>query len=115
MSDSNPYETQASESPPNSIDNLQTAVLVKATLFVASLAVLGGVAGMIIGGCLGALLPNYYRSAMPRGGEAGFDPLAIGIGQGLTQGTVFGGLMAVLILGLYLWHQRKQRPGDLRA
>jgi len=80
-----------------------------------ALTMVGGLTGF----SLGKFAPSYYRG-IARGGEAlDFDPVAFGIGQGVTQGMSAGvavGLMLIVILG---WlesrsqanHPDGERPG----
>ncbi|MHC4406687.1 MAG: hypothetical protein ACYTG0_44255, partial [Planctomycetota bacterium] len=60
---------------------LQKAVAV----IVASTIVLALV-GLGVGFALGKLVPEYYRSVFSGGRDPRFDPVPVGIGQGLTQG-----------------------------
>ena len=61
--------------------------------------------GGLIGFFLGRFLPNYYRSVFSRGHDLDFDPLAIGVGQGLTQGITAGSIIGVLLVFIVAWYQ----------
>ena len=73
-------------------------------------ASLGGLIGLGIGAALGAFNPGYYRSVFSRGGDPNFDPIAVGIGQGLTQGVVFGGIIGLILVAMFYRH-RAQSAG----
>lgn len=71
------------------------------TVFASTLffLALGGATGYY----LGRYQPGYYRSVFSNGDEATFDPLAVGIGQGVTQGVVCGGLVGLAVILLQAW------------
>jgi hypothetical protein len=79
------------------------------TVFGAAFA--GGVLGLMIGAALGTFAPGYYRSVFASGNSANFDPVAVGIGQGLTQGVVFGGLIGLALVAMFYWY-RSRRNGS---
>ena len=56
--------------------------------------------GAVIGLALGSFLPDYYRNVFAGGGRPGFNPQSVGLGLGLTQGTV-GGVVVGLVLVYY--------------
>jgi hypothetical protein len=68
-------------------------------------ALLGGVLGTTIGAALGAFVPGYYRSVIPGGDQPGFDPVAVGIGLGLTQGIMFGALVGLALVAMFNWQR----------
>lgn len=78
-----------------------------------ALTMLGG----IVGFGLGRFAPNYYR-VIARGGDApDFDPVAFGLGQGVTQGMAAGiavGLVLVTILGWLNTRTSDSRIDDTR-
>ncbi|MEQ1935981.1 MAG: hypothetical protein ABL962_19165 [Fimbriimonadaceae bacterium] len=55
----------------------------------------GGIAGALIGWLLGKFLPSYYRSVFYGGDRPDFDPVAVGIGSGVTQGPMIGALIGM--------------------
>jgi hypothetical protein len=73
---------------------------------------LGGVLGLGIGAALGALVPGYYRSVFRGGADATFDPIAVGVGHGLTQGVVFGGIIGLVLVALWYWCQSRKNCCD---
>ena len=81
------------------------ALLVWSVAVVFGCVVLGGLIGLGLGGALGALAPGYYRAMFSRGTDPGFDPLAVGIGQGLTQGVGFGGAAGLVLVALFYWYR----------
>ncbi|MFZ5830145.1 MAG: hypothetical protein ACOY3P_08655, partial [Planctomycetota bacterium] len=46
------------------------------------------------------------------GHEPGFDPVSVGIGQGLTQGTVGGMLVGLVIVALLCWREVRFHQAD---
>ena len=68
---------------------------------------LGGLIGMGIGAALGAFVPGYYRSVFSNGSQRTFDPVAVGVGQGLTQGIVFGSIIGLVLVGLFYWYRSR--------
>lgn len=78
--------------------------LPRAVSVVVGSIVVGALAGAGVGFVLGKFLPDYYRNLLVHGREPGFDPLAVGIGQGLTQGLVGGALIGVVLVAILAWH-----------
>lgn len=109
MEAGNPYESPRV----NSADSEQAAVSFRPSLLLWSLAtvfvsaMLGGLLGLLIGLALGSLVPGYYRSVFANGNEEFFDPVAVGIGQGLTQGVVFGGVVGLVLVALFYWRRSR--------
>lgn len=75
-------------------------LLISSTLFFTGLG--GGV-----GYALGKHLPSYYRSIFEGGQSETFDPLAVGIGQGLTQGIFAGAGIGVLLVIVLAWYRAR--------
>ena len=73
-------------------------------------SVIGGAMGLLIGVALGTLVPSYYRSTFSSGDSPNFDPVAVGIGQGLTQGVVFGGLIGLILVAMFYWSRNHNTP-----
>src|SRR5262249_21201796 len=73
---------KGTNSPTESHMTIRNAVatVVGCTLLFAAI-------GATIGYGLGALRPGYYRTVYRVGREPWFDPVSVGIGQGVTQGT----------------------------
>jgi len=80
------------------------------TMRRALLAVLGSTAtfvlvGPAIGFALGSLAPNYYRDLYEGGHSPKFDPVAMGIGLGVTQGAAGGALIGLALV----WIMSRQK------
>jgi hypothetical protein len=107
MKDDNPYAAPvaASEKSGDPSAGLKTLFWSVATVFGS--AILGGLLGSIVGAALGAFVPGYYRSVIPGSDRPGFDPLAVGIGLGLTQGIMFGALVGLGLAAMYYWHRSR--------
>jgi len=75
--------------------------------------VLGAGIGGGIGYALGKLAPGYYRSVFVGGNEPSFDPVAVGIGQGVTQGAAGGIVVGLALVVLFIWRDvRTAAPAD---
>ena len=106
MQTNNPYE--ASDSPlANKAAN--PALLLWSVVVVFGCAVIGGLFGLVTGAALGSFLPGYYRSVFSNGHDPNFDPIAVGMGQGLTQGAIGGVVIGLALVGLYYWYHSRQR------
>jgi hypothetical protein len=46
--------------------------------------------GGVLGYSLALVAPSYYRSVFSGGDAAGFDPVQVGIGLGISQGAIAG-------------------------
>ena len=90
----NPYEPPSAASVGRYVN---PATLLWSAVAVFGCAGVGGVLGLGIGAALGAFVPDWDRSVFRGGADAHFDPIAVGIGQGLTQGVVFGGITGLVL------------------
>ncbi len=99
MADDNPYTAPQKHPSVSAPPKLMLWML--GVVFAAATG--GGLIGTAIGAMLGAFVPGYYRSVFAEGSSANFDPLAVGIGQGLTQGAAGGTIVGLVVVGLYLW------------
>ena len=52
-------------------------------------------------------VPGYYRSVFSGGHLPGFDPVAVGIGQGFSQGVVFGGAIGLVLVAMFYWYRSR--------
>ena len=68
----------------------------KAFTFLISLSITFSILGGAIGYIIGSKFPQYYKSVFFNGQSSDFDPIAVGIGQGISQGFI-GGVIAALI------------------
>jgi hypothetical protein len=57
----------------------------------------GGIVGTLVGWLIGTKAPNYYVTVFDAVGEAGFNPVEVGIGLGATQGMLAGFLAGISI------------------
>jgi hypothetical protein len=70
---------------------------------IAGCAFIGACFGGSLGYGLGRFVPGYYRSVFPSAENPNFDPVGVGLGLGVSQGTAFGafiGLGLVTVLAL---------------
>ena len=74
---------------------------------VVASTVAGALAGTAIGFCLGKFAPGYYRSVFWAGQLQDFDPVAVGIGQGLTQGLAFGAIVGIALVAVLCWYHTR--------
>ena len=109
MVSGNPYDSPKQPAETGTASGPGLGVLVGSAAFVFGVALVGGVVGMGIGAALGTFVPGYYRSVFVGGYDPHFDPVAVGIGQGLTQGVMFGGLVGLALVALFYWHRSRRR------
>ena len=67
-------------------------------------------AGLANGYGLAVFVPNYYRSVFVHGREPWFDPIVVGIGQGLTQGSVCGLVVGCVVVLATAWYNARRSP-----
>ena len=104
MTNDDPYDTPKTESA-NSQPTFSLLLTTVGVVFGTGL--LGGLIGTLIGAALGAFIPGYYRAVFRNGSAPDFDPIAVGIGQGLTQGVAFGGIVGIILVALFYWHRSR--------
>jgi hypothetical protein len=76
----------------------------RAVASVAACTVVFSFFGATAGYLLGKLMPGYYRSVFYGGDSPSFDPVQVGVGQGLTQGAVGGAVIGLILVALVAWH-----------
>src|SRR4051812_18099111 len=64
--------------------------------------------GGLTGYTLAVLLPAYYRGVFRGGREPGFDPVAVGLGLGVTQGAVCGVLVGAVVVLAVAWYNSRR-------
>lgn len=101
----NPYRSPSQATRP---DGPRLMTWARALVLVIVTAAVAGVAGAGIGAALGSLVPGYYRSVFPSGDSPTFDPVAVGIGQGLTQGIALGAIVGVGIAAIVAWAKSRR-------
>lgn len=106
----NPYAPPEAQSTPSPVPLLYSIAGVFGS------AILGGLIGMGIGAALGTFAPDYYRSTFFRG-DPNFNPFAVGVGQGLTQGLIGGALIGIALVALFYRYRLRvdQRQMDGQA
>ena len=106
---SNPYAvSQVAESAAVAGQKFLNRCLVTVGLTAA----IGGFVGTLVGWGLGKFMPDYYRQVFGAGANLNFDPISVGIGQGLTQG-IAGGAFIGLVLSAMYYHFTKRLTDEL--
>jgi hypothetical protein len=85
----------------------------KGFLIVILSGIAFALAGGLIGWTIGTAMPGYYRAVMRSGNEPWFDPVAVGLGAGLTEGLVCGVMVGCVIVLAVAWYNSRQRPPDV--
>jgi hypothetical protein len=75
----------------------------RAIAAVLATALLLAAVGGGVGYALGRYTPGYYRSVFHGGHDPRFDPISMGVGQGLTQGTAGGVVVGLALVALLCW------------
>jgi hypothetical protein len=83
------------------------APLLWSAVVVFGCTIAGSTLGLTAGAALGTFAPGYYRAVFSNGGEPHFDPVAVGIGQGVTQGTGFGALIGLALVAMFYWYNTR--------
>lgn len=102
----NPFtspQSTGSSSEPRSVISA-----VKAIAVVSSCGLGGALFGAALGFTLGRFAPGYYRSIFSHGDRADFDPEAVGLGLGATQGVVAGLLVGLAIVFMIAWFNSRR-------
>jgi hypothetical protein len=107
-SSENPYSPPKDEASMQPVPTMSQLVAPRAILFVLASSAACGAAGLLIGAALGTLVPGYYRSVFSNGESPNFDPVAVGIGQGLTQGIGTGLAVGIALLVVHYWRRTRE-------
>lgn len=87
----------------------------KAVSWIGLTSVIFAAIGALIGYLLGKAMPGYYRSVFGGGSDASFDPVAVGLGQGLTQGFVLGAAVGLILVLSNWWKEAKLASLSIQA
>lgn len=79
----------------------------RAITWIAVTSILFAIIGATVGYLIGAKMPGYYRSVFEGGDSAHFDPIAVGFGQGLTQGMALGVTIGLVLVLAGWWKEAK--------
>lgn len=83
--------------------------VLKGFLIIILSGIAFAIGGGAIGYTLGVVMPGYYRAIFSSGREAWFDPVAVGLGLGLTQGLIAGlAVGSVIVLAVAWYNSRRQ-------
>ncbi len=110
----NPYESPAPRETQPDRMAVGEVGLGKGLAFVGMTTMLGGLLGMLVGLLLGKFMPEYYHAVFSGAQKPGFDPVAAGVGLGITQGLMIGALCGVGLTAVICWHQRKLKQLEAR-
>jgi hypothetical protein len=80
----------------------------KAMLAVLGSTVVFAMVGLAIGFGLGSLAPNYYRDLYEGGHSPSFNPVAMGIGLGMTQGASGGAMVGIALVWIISWFETRR-------
>ena len=85
----------------------------KAFIFLTSLSVTFSILGGYIGYFLGKNYPGYYRSVFRNGNHPNFDPIGVGVAQGVGQGFFGGAIAAIIVIFIISKIQEKGLPKEM--
>lgn len=77
----------------------------RALTWMAISAVLFCMIGGVIGFATGILMPEYFQSLQNPTAQSEFDPVAVGIGQGLIGGFITGTVAGLLMASIAMWRE----------
>jgi hypothetical protein len=69
--------------------------------------------GGLIGYVLAVLAPGYYRGVSSSGREPWFDPVAVGLGLGISQGLICGVIVGAIVVLAVAWYNSRRGPLDV--
>jgi hypothetical protein len=104
----NPYQTPQSDLGPPPPRPPRLISWVEGISIVLGATAACGLGGLGIGAALGTWVPNYYRSVFNASRRPDFDPVAVGIGQGLTQGIDAGLVLGLLLVAAIAWFRLRR-------
>jgi hypothetical protein len=104
----NPYRSPKVECGCNTHIGAPLMTWGKGIAIVVATTVLGAIVGTALGFTLGRFVPAYYRSVFSRGNSPDFDPMAVGIGLGLSQGTAVGVFGGLVLVGAIAWFKSRR-------
>jgi len=104
VSTENPYD---SPKHATKVAASNPAPLLWSAVVVFGCTIAGAMLGLTAGAALGTFAPGYYRAVFFNGGEPHFDPVAVGIGQGVTQGTAFGAVIGLALVAMFYWYNTR--------
>ena len=82
----------------------------KAIAIIVGFTAFGTGAGLSAGYFLAATFPAYYRTVFARADGSDVDPVSLGVGLGLTQGTGLGAVIGLATVFILCWFNlRKER------
>lgn len=82
--------------------------VVKGFLIILLSAAAFGLGGGLIGYILGVWTPSYYRGVFISGREPWFDPVAVGLGLGVSQGLMCGVVAGVAVVLAVAWYKARR-------
>lgn len=83
--------------------------LKKALLIIVGLTAVSGALGCLGGFLLGTFNPGYYRGVFGAGDRPDFDPVAVGMGLGLSQWAAGGLAVGVVLVVVLTWYDLRCR------
>jgi len=94
--------------PPKVEPVLQTLNVWSALAFIVGTSAGFGFVGMLLGVAIAGFIPTYYREIFGAVNDPSFEPYAVGLGLGLTQG-IFCGLVSgsVVLISVAIASRRR--------
>lgn len=108
----NPYEPSGTAAYiPQGVSGPAVGVM-RGFLIVLCSGAVGALLGLILGGLLGSVAPDYYRAVF---GNPNLNPLQVGAGLGLTQGLGTGIVVGCVVLLAVAISRRRQPAASVQS
>ncbi len=72
----------------------------------------GGLLGALAGWLIGRNAPGYYITVFDAKDDNSFNPVAVGVGQGATQGMIGGLVIGVALVVLTSWREARTQQAQ---
>jgi hypothetical protein len=82
--------------------------IIKGFAIIIGSAIFFAIAGGVIGYLLAVVIPQYYRDVFRAGQNPNFDPVAVGLGLGITEGAIAGLFVGAIVVVAVTWYNGRK-------